>query len=193
MDKETPARLLQWTLGLAIILAGLEYWRAESSREHYFAEKSVRESPADADSWLNLGWQYLVEANKEESQANDDEQARSNPKATYSEALDCFQRAISLGADDFETYFGGAGAADGAGKSKLAVEYAKRALAMAGEDDHSEGEAQEIQMLTEIEKRNAAEPTEEDVHRLKVRGQRFDRVPRVVKWVFELFDMVPES
>jgi hypothetical protein len=183
-DPKTPGRIIQWTVALVVVLGALEYWQANRTRDEYFLNKDVRENPNDSAAWLSLAWHNALNGYQLESDPGDGEHTPPNPAPSFAEALNCYNRAIELGTRDFNAYFARAEMADKLGKKEESITYGKEALQNTWSDSLSSERVDEVKWLNEMIARNAAEPTPKESYEQKVRAERIQNVPTIVRWVF---------
>lgn len=182
---------MKWTVGLALAFGLLAYWDASGHREAYFLRKSVVEHPRDASAWLELAHYYSYEGDKLAADSGDEDHAAPDPTPSYREALVCLDQVISLGTRGFDVYLARAQLADKLGEHQEAVSSGREALnlALVSIGSSSDREEDEVKWLQDMVSRNAAEPPKNPLEgqRKRVRDQRRERLPGVVRWVFEVF------
>jgi tetratricopeptide (TPR) repeat protein len=187
MDGDRPRKVLKWTAGLVVGIGLLAYWNANGQREEYFLRKNVIEHPKDASGWLDLARHYTYEGDKLAADSGDEDHSAPDPTPAYRQAVDCLNQAMSLGANGFKVYMARAQLADELGEQHEAASFGRQALNLAPASPGSSTD--EVKWLQDMIARNAAaspKSTLED-NVTRVRSQRRDRLPGLVRWVFEVF------
>jgi hypothetical protein len=191
MEPGRPRTVLKWTAGLAVGIGLLAYWHANGQREEYFLRKSVIEHPNDAGAWLELARHYSYEGDNLAADSGDEEHSAPDPTPLYREALDCLNQAVSLGAGGFKVHLARAQLADEIGEQQAAVAFGREALnlAPASSDSSADRDEDDVKWLRDMIARNAAAPPEIPIEDNKkhVRDQRRQRIPGLLRWVFEVF------
>jgi len=113
--RETPLRVVVWTVGAALIVGVLVYWQFAHDRPGYLLRKHVVERPQDVGAWLDLASHYKSEGDTIAGDLGDEDHSPGDPTPYYSEALECMNRAVKLGAAGFEVQLSRAQLADAVG------------------------------------------------------------------------------
>src|SRR5207302_2633360 len=122
--------------------------------------------------------------------SGDENHAPPDPKPYYKDALDCMNRAVELGAAGFEVTFSRAQLADALGDTRTATAFAQEALKLAPGESTPEGKDQ-VTWLNDMMARNIKalpallEEEQREQERQRVRDRRLQRLPGIVRWVFE--------
>ena len=167
------------------------YWNGNNGREHYFLNKAVTEHPQDQRAWLDLAWYYDNMGDRLAAEEGDEDHSPPDPTPEYREALRYFNKAAALGASGFELNLARAQLADTLGEKRDAVAYAQEALRFAPEGGDAD-EAADIVIKwlhkTIDEGRGTPNRSENAEDRRKsIEKQRIQRLPLLVRWVFDLF------
>ena len=145
------------------------------------------QAPEDPTAWLELGRHYSDEGDKLADYPGDDDHAAPDPTPSYSEALECLNQAVSLGADGFEVQANRAQLADAIGEEQDAVSFGRQALNLAPAPSDSSYE-KDVKWLREMISRNAAAPTQsqrKSARIRQVRDERLERLPGILRFWFE--------
>jgi hypothetical protein len=191
MQRATPRVVLKWTVGLTIGIGLFAFWEAGSKKSEYFLRKNVVQHPKDVSAWLDLASHYYNEGEKLAADSGDEDHAPPDPAPSYREALDCLDQAVSLGATGFEVQFARAQLADELGERQKAMFLGQDAVNLAPplSDVSDTKETDRVKWLRDMIARNAAAPLASDVEenrQERVRDQRRDELPGIVRWVFKL-------
>lgn len=187
MEGGKPRSVLKWTVGFAMGITLVAYWGANGRAAEYFLRKKVMQAPKDPNAWLELGWHYSDEGDKLAADPGDDDHPAPDPTPSYSEALECLNQAVSLGAGGFEVQASRAQLADAIGEKQDAVSFGRQALNLAPSPSDSSSE-EDVKWLREMISRNAAAPSESQrkSDRIQqVRDERRERVPGILRFWFE--------
>ena len=151
--------------------------------------KQVVQRPKDLSAWLDLGWHYKHEGDALAADSGDGDHSPPDPTPSYSEALECFNRAAELGATGFAVRSSQALLADAIGEKQAAKSFAEEALRITPSDSH--GNEDEVRLLQEIVARDVPSPTafqEEQDRQKRVRDRRRESLPRVLRWPLDLIE-----
>jgi tetratricopeptide (TPR) repeat protein len=184
MERGKPRSVLKWTVGFAIGITLFAYWGASGQKTEYFLRKKVMQVPKDPNAWLELGWHYSDEGNKLADDPGDETHAAPDPTPLYSEALECLNQAVSLGAGGYEVQMARAQLADAIGEKQDAVSFGREALNLAPAPSDSSSE-EEMKWLREMISRNAAAPRRKNDRIRQVRDERRQRLPGILRFWFE--------
>ena len=192
MEPGTRRLVMKWTVGLTVSLGLAALWSANGQRAEYFLRKRVMEHPQDSGAWIQLAWHYKDEGDDMEGDSGDEDHAPQDPTMSYREALECLNRAVSLGADGFNVQFARAELADALGQKQDAASFGRKALDLAlNSADISPTERDDqIKRLREMAARNVSSGPQKDAPentRVKVRNRRRDGLPSILRWPFQFF------
>jgi len=188
--RGTPRKIFVWTFALTVVVGVLAHWHANQDRGGYFLRKDIALHPNDPASWVELAGDYEYQGDVVANDPGDEDHGPGDPKPWYEDALESINRAVELGAGGFEVRFSRAKLADEVGQKKAAIAFAQEALQSAPADRTADGN-DNVKWLQEMVARNiSALPTlreeeQREQERQQVRDRRQQRLPLIVRWVFD--------
>jgi hypothetical protein len=189
-QPNTPVKIVRWTLLLAVPFALFVYWHAGNMSVEYFLRKNVVKRPNDKGAWLDLAWHYADKADAYASYEGDKEYTPPDPRPYYEKALECFNRAVELGDNRFQTHLARAQISDTLEKKAEAKAYGEIALNFAPPD-----ETQEIRdqagWLRQMVARNSdpaiRQKEVEEANKARIRLERLESLPSIIRWGVSFF------
>ncbi|MBS1717739.1 MAG: hypothetical protein JSS72_08410 [Armatimonadetes bacterium] len=183
-EPETPAVLLKWTLSIVVIVGFISHSVYSSELDRHQLEQAVVAAPRQQQPWIDLGMEYVSEAERLAADQGDNDPP--DPTPSYRAAEECLLKAEALGGLTYDSCATLAKVADAVGDVEVARAHAVRAIQIRPSDSSAE----DVDDLARIAKRSSPEPTanqrrSEDLVTVKRIG-RINDLPFFTRWAFEL-------